>query len=199
VMTATNSKGTTTQPYRLYVLQPAQFSSANSANLMVGINRKIPITANGYPKLPSLPFATDLISTGIEIRLLNGVLPAGTLLKPAAADGSNSGGAYVSGIPTAGSEGTYVFALGAIQGVSGSSNAAQQTMTLKVMKAGDVTGDGQVNCSDVSAIKAVLNAKIGTAAYTQAAQAADVNRDGVVNVVDLAFVTSKLPAGTKCP
>ena len=28
--------------------------------------------------------------------------------------------------------------------------------------------------------------------------AADINGDGIVNVIDLAFVTSHLPTGTKC-
>jgi Dockerin type I domain len=68
-------------------------------------------------------------------------------------------------------------------------------VALTVLKPGDVSHDGNVDCNDVNAIKAALNAKRGAANYNFYA---DVNGDGVVNVLDLAFVTSHVPAGTVC-
>jgi Dockerin type I domain len=76
-----------------------------------------------------------------------------------------------------------------------SQGGATQHTILKVLRAGDVNHDDAVNCSDISVVKAALNAKRGNVKYNADA---DINDDGIVNVIDLAFVTSKLPAGTKC-
>jgi hypothetical protein len=61
--------------------------------------------------------------------------------------------------------------------------------------AGDVTGDGVVNCSDVAAVRAGFGRRRGQPGYNAAA---DLNNDGLINVVDLGLVTQRLPAGTKC-
>jgi hypothetical protein len=66
---------------------------------------------------------------------------------------------------------------------------------LHILKAGDVTHDDVVDCKDYDLVKAALNSKAGGPNYNPVA---DVNSDGVVNVIDLAFITSHLPAGTKC-
>jgi Dockerin type I domain len=69
------------------------------------------------------------------------------------------------------------------------------TGNLLIVKAGDVTHDGNVDCNDVAAVKAALNATRGMPNYNYYA---DINGDGVVNVLDLAFVSSHLAAGTAC-
>lgn len=61
--------------------------------------------------------------------------------------------------------------------------------------AGDVTGDGIVDCADVRAVKLVYGTRVGTVGFDPRA---DLNRDGVVNVRDLAVVTQNLPSGTSC-
>jgi hypothetical protein len=62
--------------------------------------------------------------------------------------------------------------------------------------AGDVNGDGTVTCADASIVRAAFATKVGQAKYDARA---DVNKDGVIDVRDLAFVTQRLPIGTKCP
>jgi hypothetical protein len=60
---------------------------------------------------------------------------------------------------------------------------------------GDVDGDGEVTCADLGAVKAAFGRRTGQLGYSSNA---DVNGDGVINVIDLSIVTKQLPAGTRC-
>jgi hypothetical protein len=60
---------------------------------------------------------------------------------------------------------------------------------------GDVNGDGAVDCSDVTAVRAAYGKSAGQAGYNPSA---DFNGDGFVNIQDLQFVVQHLPAGTSC-
>jgi hypothetical protein len=61
--------------------------------------------------------------------------------------------------------------------------------------AGDVNGDGAVNCADVAVVKASMGKRTGQAGFDARA---DVDGNGAVDIRDLAFVTQRLPAGTSC-
>ena len=61
--------------------------------------------------------------------------------------------------------------------------------------AGDLTGDGMVDCADVAVVRASLNKRAGQAGFDPRA---DVNGDGVVNIRDLNFILQRIPAGTVC-
>lgn len=67
--------------------------------------------------------------------------------------------------------------------------------TILVSLPGDVNGDGVVNCIDVDIVKAAFNTKVGQPGYNKEA---DVYNTGVVNILDLAYVTQHLPTGTTC-
>jgi hypothetical protein len=66
-----------------------------------------------------------------------------------------------------------------------------------------VTGGSAVNlvvstgstCADLALVKAAFGSKLGQPAYNPIA---DVNNDGVVNIIDLSTVARALPAGTTC-
>jgi hypothetical protein len=58
-----------------------------------------------------------------------------------------------------------------------------------------VNGDGWINCQDVAIVKASFGTKNGQPGFDPRA---DVNHDGVVNVLDLAIVSQKLIPGTRC-
>jgi Dockerin type I domain/PASTA domain len=60
----------------------------------------------------------------------------------------------------------------------------------------DLNGDGSVTCADINIVKAAFNKRAGQPGYDARA---DVNKDGVVDVRDLAFVAQRLPIGTRCP
>jgi hypothetical protein len=60
---------------------------------------------------------------------------------------------------------------------------------------GDVNGDGNVNCADVSILKSSFGKNKGQVGYNSAA---DLNNDGTVNVLDLFIISRQLPAGTVC-
>lgn len=61
---------------------------------------------------------------------------------------------------------------------------------------GDVNGDGKVDCSDVALVKRAFGKKAGQPGFDARA---DLVKDGVIDVRDLAFVTKYLPSGTHCP
>ena len=51
-------------------------------------------------------------------------------------------------------------------------------------------------CSQVDLVRAAIGSKLGQAGYIPAA---DLNHDGIVNIIDLAIAARSLPAGTRCP
>ena len=60
----------------------------------------------------------------------------------------------------------------------------------------DVDINGHVDCLDLSIVKSSLGKVFGSPGFNPRA---DVNKDGVVDVKDIAFVASELPAGSSCP
>jgi hypothetical protein len=60
---------------------------------------------------------------------------------------------------------------------------------------GDLNGDLKVDCSDIAVVKAAYGTNAAQPGFDPRA---DVNFDGVVDIRDLAFVSQKLPAGTRC-
>ena len=69
-----------------------------------------------------------------------------------------------------------------------------QTLSYSTLP-GDLNGDGRVDCSDVSIVRNVFGKRLGQNEFDPVA---DTNRDGVVDVRDLSFVSQKLVAGTRC-
>jgi uncharacterized repeat protein (TIGR01451 family) len=61
---------------------------------------------------------------------------------------------------------------------------------------GDVNADGVVNCLDMSIIRTAFGKKAGQPGFDARA---DVVKDDIVDVRDLAFVSQRLPTGTRCP
>jgi hypothetical protein len=66
---------------------------------------------------------------------------------------------------------------------------------LPTVPAGDLNGDGVVNCADLALIKASFGKTVGQAGFDIRA---DVNGDGVVNILDLSAEARLMPAGTTC-
>jgi hypothetical protein len=64
------------------------------------------------------------------------------------------------------------------------------------VSAGDVNADGVVDCADVNVVKASFGKRTGQPGFDARA---DVVRDGLVNVLDLATVTRAAPVGLRCP
>lgn len=60
---------------------------------------------------------------------------------------------------------------------------------------GDVNGDGKVDCADMEIVQLAFGKRLGQAGYDSRA---DTNRDNVVNVYDLAYVSRHLPKGLTC-
>lgn len=74
--------------------------------------------------------------------------------------------------------------------------AITQSETALAQFAADRNDDLAVNCSDLALVKASFGLTSTQAGFDPFA---DVNGDGVVNVLDLAFVAKQLPTGTTCP
>ena len=73
--------------------------------------------------------------------------------------------------------------------------AVAETTTQVIASPADMNRDGKVNCSDLAIVKASFGKKRGQTGYDSRP---DVNSDGIVDVRDLAFVSQRVPAGTKC-
>jgi hypothetical protein len=71
---------------------------------------------------------------------------------------------------------------------SGGANVADGSAVNLVVSSGST-------CADLSLVKAAFGSKLGQPTYNAAA---DVNHDGVVNIIDLSMVARALPTGTVC-
>jgi trimeric autotransporter adhesin len=60
---------------------------------------------------------------------------------------------------------------------------------------GDLNGDGVANCDDLKIVKAAFGKKTGQLGFDSRA---DINHDGIVNILDLSYVARQLPAGMVC-
>jgi polyvinyl alcohol dehydrogenase (cytochrome) len=60
---------------------------------------------------------------------------------------------------------------------------------------GDLNGDAVVNCADVSIVRSAFGNRAGQPGFDPRA---DVVADGVIDIRDLAFVSQRLPLGTRC-
>ena len=176
---------TATQQFDLRVNQPPAIISATDANFTIGVPNTFTFVTTGFPQLPAN--GQPGMSVGYS-----GTLPAGTTFSEVKPVGLSSGVFALSGTPAASPTGPFSIALTASDGVG---TAAHQTFTVHVIKPGDVNGDGQVDCSDINVVKAAMGTYRDHAGYDYRA---DANNDGVVDSLDLAYVTSKLPPGTVC-
>ena len=147
---------------------------------MEGVNLNFPIAPTGFPNVGDM----TLTSTGL--------MPNGVILHSATDISSANGAGAIQGVPGPGTSGhTYPISITATNSIG----TTTHSMIVIVVPGGDVNHDTKVDCDDVTAVKASLNAKRGAANYNYYA---DINADGVVNVLDLAFITSRLAAGTVC-
>jgi len=64
-----------------------------------------------------------------------------------------------------------------------------------IQKPGDLNNDGLVSCADASIVRAAFGKRTRQQGFDSRA---DVNRDGIVDVSDLAYVLRQLPAGSTC-
>jgi hypothetical protein len=60
----------------------------------------------------------------------------------------------------------------------------------------NVNGDTRIDCADVALVKAAFGKKTGQSGFDPRA---DINKDGIVDIRDLAGVTQKLAPTTTCP
>lgn len=76
-----------------------------------------------------------------------------------------------------------------------SGNIGTATSTVRVLLQRDVNEDDRVDCADLSIVRASFGRRTGQPGFDARA---DVNGDGIVNVIDLSSVSRQLPAGTTC-
>jgi hypothetical protein len=185
LVTATVGPHSTTQSFRLSVHERIKIVSPATINLVRGVQNTFYIETTGYPKAPKPDFA--------GVRLggpPSGGPPAGVTFTEVVNNGSRTGTFVIRGVPTS-SNGPYSMFYSLVNGAGGD----LQSLTMRVINAGDLNADGVVNCSDVSMVRTSLNTRLGQAVYNNLA---DSNNDGVIDIRDIAYVSAKLPAGTRC-
>ncbi len=190
----TDSAGTTvTRNVAMMITQPASLTTFPSRLvLFVGIpaNFVLPVTA-GFPRTQAGSPGDGLPSTtGTNLALTGNYSTANGFTVV-----SNGGALFFGGTPLA--PAIYPLTVSAQTVLSTGPVGAQvsKPFTLYVQPAGDVNLDGAVDCTDYSLVKAHFGAVIGQPNYLDLA---DPNQDGVVNILDLAFVQTHLPKGTVC-
>lgn len=72
---------------------------------------------------------------------------------------------------------------------------AKRAHAEQILVVADTNRDGIVDCGDLAIIRASFGKKTGQSGFDPRA---DVNGDGIVNVLDLSTVAQQLPAGTAC-
>lgn len=60
---------------------------------------------------------------------------------------------------------------------------------------GDLNGDSLVNCFDIAIVKNAYGKRLGEEGFDSRA---DTNKDNIINIRDLAFVSRKLPSDVRC-
>jgi hypothetical protein len=74
-------------------------------------------------------------------------------------------------------------------------SVAEATTQVPAVMPADVNGDLRIDCSDVGIVKASFGRKAGQLGFDARA---DVNKDGIVDIRDLAAVTQRLAPTTSC-
>jgi hypothetical protein len=182
---ATNSYGSASQTYTFYVEQAPGFPSIQPDRplglwLMVNVPVSFAIPTTGYPHDLGVTidgatqYLPPMTVSELDPTLQGpGKLPQGISFTDQTSAGLPTGTALFTGTPAEGSEGAYDVWIKADNG-----QVINTILAINVRAPGDVNDDGQVTCTDLSAIA-------GQANYN--AQA-DINNDGTVNVIDLSLV-----------
>ena len=156
----------------------------------VPANVILPVTA-GFPRNPAGTPGDGLPSTSGTGIALTGTYSTTNGF----AVTSTGGGLIFDGTPLAPASYPLTVSAQTVLSTGPIGDKVSQPFTLYVQPAGDVNLDGAVTCADYDLIKAHFGAVIGQPNYLDFA---DPNHDGVVNILDLAFVQAHLPRGTVC-
>ena len=198
-----NQTGSSTQTLDIVIYDKPQLASSNRIIFYAGQPATSTVSLTGFPLKPAGPFSDGVgYSPGVVfydptfsvppfLKLISGLggAPNGTATLTSSATSSNLGLYPVS---------LYVQEYAApAPALTDAKNQLSNTYNFDVyvVPPGDVNLDFKVDCQDLSAIKAGFGKVRGTPGYDSAL---DVNRDGIIDVRDLAMVASKVPAGTKC-
>lgn len=102
-------------------------------------------------------------------------------------------------VPAVGVNGVNVVGVVNADGLSATFNGVSRLSTVVGFFAtavpGDLNGDGSVDCADMAIVKAAFGRRTGQLGFDPRA---DVNRNGIVDVNDLAAVSRQLAPGTTC-
>lgn len=181
VMTPGPGIPSATQDLVINVNEAPSLNLPSTVYMMAGVNNQYVVKPGGFPAYNAMSVTNT------------GALPPGVVFSKGSFINSNVGTGTYTGTPALSTAGqSFPITITANNGVG--TQAVQGTI-LHVVPAGDVTHDDVVDCNDIALIKAHYLAKAGTAKYLGAA---DLNNDGVINLLDLNFVTTHLQSGTVC-
>ncbi len=194
-------------PYVIGQIQTAATTAITGAGLKLGtVTTQSSSTVTAGNVISQNPLAGASVTAGSAVNLVVSSGPAPVTVpnlvgqKQAAATTAITGAGLKLGNVTTQSSSTVtagnVISQNPLAGASVTAGSAVNLVVSSGSVAGDVNGDGVVTCADASIVRAAFGTRAGTPGFDARA---DVNKDGVIDVRDLAFVTQRLPAGTKCP
>jgi hypothetical protein len=198
---ATGPSGTGIRDLDLVVYEKPSLSSPNKIAFFAGVPATEVLTALGFPLAPIGPFQNGVgASNGLTFSATS--LPA-FLKLTSGVNGTPNGTARLTSSATAANIGTYTIPLKMqidAAPIPSLTNPATQlantaALTVYIVPPGDVNLDFKADCTDLTAIRNSFGKVRGIPEYNPIL---DVNKDGVINVRDLAAVSAMMPAGTKC-
>jgi hypothetical protein len=182
------------QDLQLVILEPGKLIppprsallGLNLITLIQGAPSNYRLLTSGFPKMPSFG------SPGMSIVKVPFTpnLPGGVSLTQIVEKGQATGEWMLTGTPTTVGFYTPVISIGSSVG-----SAQAIPIFIRVIRPGDVNGSGTVDCADATLVRSYLGKRLGQQSYEPLA---DINNDSVIDVRDLAAVSSKLPTGTRC-
>jgi hypothetical protein len=191
--------------FTLNVLKPAEIYALTPGNVKtIRVHAGVPVTVGldlvGLPK-------SVLPAVGSTVIQLQGraALPSAITYRGLNSFGVPTGtGRLGFGFAANATPGKYLLGFKAVSCQAGEActdtvandSAASFLFNVVLVAPGDATADGQVNCNDVALVRSALGKNVSQTGYNVNA---DVNLDGVVDIRDLSFVSSKQRAGTTCP
>lgn len=174
VVVAVTADSSTTVPVGVVITQ------APLPGVRVAKGSTVKLVVSSGPALVSMPNLVGLPQAGAEASLKAAGLKLGVVSSQTS--GTVSSGSVISQKPA---QGQLVAAGSQVDLVISSGGLP-----------GDVNGDGKVDCIDLAIIKASFGKRSGQPGFDARA---DVNKNGVVDIRDLSFVSQKLPVGSHCP
>jgi Dockerin type I domain len=140
------------------------------------------------------PSSFSVTATGnpvAQIQQTGGTVPPGITVP----SGGGAGNVPLTGTPTAAGTYSIQWQASGIDPTTNQTATVSQTLTIYVQQAGDVNGDGVVDCKDYDVVRQSLGLRTGQTGFNSQA---DLNGDGLITIEDLSKEALQVSGNPVC-